>query len=127
LIPCNSSHEELSFYIPSDLSLPVLECYDPDTKTILFGVIRPNARFPVTRTMLATLADYAPLLPNLACIFSCSGRVADDMMDDDIIRVVRAFGGLKSIYLDGFKGPTDRTFIAILYACPDIEDIIISA
>jgi hypothetical protein len=127
LIPCNFSHEKLSFYIPSDFSLPVLERYGPDTKTILFGVIPPNARFPVTRTVLATLAEYAHLLPNLECIFSCSGRVVDDVTDDDIIPVVRAFPGLKSIYLDGFKGLTDRTFIAILYACPNIEDIIISA
>jgi len=127
LIPCNFSHEKLSFYIPSDFSLPVLERYGPATKTILFGVIPPNARFPVTRRVLGTLVEYADLLPNLECIFSCSGRVADDVTDDDVIRLVRAFRGLKSIYLDGFKGLTDRTFIAILYACPDIEDIIVSA
>jgi len=126
-IPCNFSHEKLSFYIPSDFSLAVLQRYGSETRTILFGVIPPNARFPVTRTVLGTLVEHADLLPNLECIFSCSGRVADDVTDDDVIRLVRAFRGLKSIYLEGFKGLTDRTFIAILYACPVIEDIIISA
>lgn len=71
--------------------------------------------------------DNAHLLPNLECIFSCSGNVAEDVTDEDVIALVRAYRGLKAIYLDGFKNLTDRTFIAILYACPDIEEIIISA
>jgi hypothetical protein len=127
LIPCNFSHEKLSFYVPSDFSLPVLERYGPATKIILFGVIPPNARFPVTRAVLDVLCESAHFLPRLECIFSCSGRVDDDVGDEDVVRVVRAFRGLKSVYLDGFRGLTDRTFIGILYACPDIEDIIISA
>lgn len=127
LIPCNFSHEKLSFYVPSDFSLPVLERYGRDTRTILFGVIPPNARFPVTRAVLDALCEYAHLLPHLECIFSCSGRVEDDVGDEDVVRVVRSFRGLKSIYLDGYKGLTDRSFIGILYACPGIEDIIISA
>ena len=71
--------------------------------------------------------DCAYLLPNLECLYSCSGNVADDVTDDDIIAVVRAYRGLKAIYLDGYKNLTDRTFIAILYACPSVEEIIISA
>jgi hypothetical protein len=53
--------------------------------------------------------------------------VSDDVTDDDLIPLFRAFRGLKSVYLDGYKTLTDRTFIAILYACLDIEEIIISA
>jgi len=126
-LPCNFANTKLSFYIPSDFSTHVLELYGSDTKTLLFGIIPPNARFPVTRRVLSTLVDNAHLLPNLECIFSCSGNVADDVTDEDIISLVRACRGLKAIYLDGFKNLTDRTFIAILYACPDIEEIIISA
>lgn len=107
--------------------MAVLQRYGPATRTILFGVIPPNARFQVTRRVLATLVEYASYLPDLECIFSCSGSVADDVTDEDMISVIRAFRGLKSIYLDGFKNLTDRTFIAILYACTDIEEIIISA
>jgi hypothetical protein len=127
LLPCNFSNHKLSFYVPSDFSIAVLERYGPDTHTIVFGVIQPNARFRVTRPVLATLFDYAHHLPNLECIFSCSGNVADDVTDEDILPLVRTFRGLKSIYLDGYKNLTDRTFIAILYACPDMEEIIISA
>jgi hypothetical protein len=127
LVPCNFSNNKLSFYVPSDFSVAVLERYGPVTTTILFGVIPPNARFPVTREVLRTLVDYAYLLPNLECIFSSSGRVADDVSDDDLVPLLRTFRGLKSIYLDGYKFLTDRTFIAILYACPEIEEIIISA
>jgi hypothetical protein len=126
-LPCNFANGKLSFYVPSDFSVQVLERYGPDTRTILFGIIHPNARFPVTREVLATLVDYSLYLPNLECIFSCSTNVAKNVTDEDIIPLVRAFQGLKSIYLDGYKSLTDRTFIAILYACPDIEDIIISA
>jgi len=126
-LPCNFANTKLSFYIPSDFSTHVLERYGRDTKTLLFGIIPPNARFPVTRRVLSTLVDSAYRLPTLECIFSCSGNVADDVTDDDIIALVRAYRGLKAIYLDGFKNLTDRTFIAILYACPDIEEIIISA
>ena len=126
-IPCNFAHHKLSFYVPSDFSAEVLERYGCDTKTILFGVIPPNARFPVTRSVIATLVEYSHYLPNLECIFSCSGNVADNVTDDDIIQLVRAFRGLKSVYLDGYKFLTDRTFIAILYACPEVEEIIISA
>jgi hypothetical protein len=126
-IPCNFANNKLSFHVPSDFSVEVLQRFGPDTKTILFGVIHPNARFPVTRPVLATLINYAYYLPSLECIFSCSGNVADDVTDDDIIQLVRSFRGLKSLYLDGYKYLTDRTFIAILYACPDVEEIIISA
>lgn len=126
-IPCNFSNGKLSFYIASDFSIPVLERYGPDTKTILFGVIPPNARFAVTRQVLATLVEYADYLPDLECIYSCSGNVDDDIDDDDLIPLVRSFRSLKSIYLDAYKILTDRTFIAILYACPEIEEIIISA
>jgi hypothetical protein len=126
-IPCNFANNKLSFYVPSDFSTAVLERYGRDTKTILFGVIHPNARFPVTRAVLATLVEYAYYIPNLECIFSCSGNVADDVTDDNIIQLVRTFRGLKSIYLDEYKHLTDRTFIAMLYACPNMEDIVISA
>ena len=126
-IPCNFANNKLSFYIPSDFSIPVLERYGPETKTILFGIIPPNARFPVTRNVLATLVENAHLLPNLECIFSCTPNVAGDITDDDIILFVRSFRALKSVYLDSFKNLTDRSFIALLYACPDIEDIVISA
>jgi len=126
-IPCNFAGAKLSFYIPSDFSVQVLERYGPETNTLLFGVIPPNARFRVTRDVIATVIEHAYLLPNLECIFSCSGNVGDDVTDDDIIPLVRTFRGLKSLYLDGYKHLTDRTFIAILYACPEIEEIIISA
>lgn len=126
-IPCNYANTKLSFYVPSDFCVAVLQRYGQNTKTIVFGVIYPNARFPVTREVLATLIEYEHLLPNLECIFSYSGNVASDVEDDDIIALVRTFRGLKSIYLEGYKTLTDRTFIAILYACPDIEEIIISA
>jgi len=126
-LPCNFANNKLSFYIPSDFSIEVLGRYGRDTTTILFGVIPPNARFPVTRSVIATLIDYSHYLPNLECIFSCSGNVAEDVTDDDIIQLARTFRRLKSIYLDGYKFLTDRTFIAILYACPDVEEIIISA
>jgi len=127
LLPCNFSNSKLSFYIPSDFSPSVLQTYGPHTKTILFGVIPPNARFPITSAVLATLVEYASYLPHLECIFSCSGNVSDDVTDDDIIPLIRAFRGLKSIYLDGYKNLTDRSFIAILYSCPEMEEIIISA
>ena len=126
-IPCNYANNKLSFYVPSDFSTEVLERYGPETKTILFGIIPPNARFQVTRQVIATLVEYAYRLPNLECIFSCSGNVAADVNDDDIISLVRTFKRLKSIYLDGYKSLTDRSFIAILYSCPAVEDIIISA
>jgi len=90
-------------------------------------VIPPNARFPVTPAVLATLVEYASYLPDLECIFSCSGNVSEEITDEDIVPLVRAFRGLKSIYLDGYKSLTDRTFIAILYSCPVMEEIIISA
>jgi hypothetical protein len=127
LLPCNFSHSKLSFYIPSDFSSSVLQTYGPHTTTILFGVIPPNARFPVTPSVLATLVEHASFLPNLECIFSCSGNVSEDVTDDDIVPLIRAFRGLKSIYLDGYKNLTDRTFIAILYSCSEMEDIVISA
>ena len=126
-VPCNFADNKLSFYIPSDFSIAVLERYGPYTKTIVFGVIKPNARFPITREVIATLVEYAHLLPDLECIFSYSGNVASDIGDDEIISLVRTFRGLRSIYLDGYKNLTDRTFIAILYACPNIQEIIISA
>ena len=90
-------------------------------------MIPPNARFPITPSVLATLLEHALFLPNLECIFSCSGNVSDDVTDDDIVPLIRAFRGLKSIYLDGYRNLTDRTFIAILYSCPEMEEIIISA
>jgi len=126
-LPCNFSNSKLSFYIPSDFSPSVLQTYGPQTRTILFGVIPPNARFPVTPAVLATLVEYASYLPDLECIFSCSGNVSEEITDEDIVPLVRAFRGLKSIYLDGYKSLTDRTFIAILYSCPVMEEIIISA
>jgi hypothetical protein len=126
-VPCNFSLNKLSFYVPSDFSIPVLERYGPSTRTIVFGVIAPNARFHVTKQVIATLITHAYLLPNLECIFSYSGNVASDLGDDEIISLVRTFRDLKSIYLEGYKSLTDRTFIAILYACPGIEEIIISA
>jgi len=126
-LPCNFSNSKLSFYIPSDFSPSVLQTYGPQTRTILFGVIPPNARFPVTPAVLATLVEYASYLPDLECIFSCSGNVSEEITDEDIVPLVRAFRGLKSIYLDGYKSLTDRTFIAILYSCPEMEEIIISA
>jgi hypothetical protein len=126
-IPCNYANNKLSFYIPSDFSPAVLSHYGPKTKTIVFGVIPPNARFQVTKQIINTLIEYAHTLPNLECIFSCSGNVAEDITDDDIVSLLRAFRGLTSIYLDGYKTLTDRSFIAILYTCPHIQEIIISA
>src|SRR5579859_6875531 len=99
-LPCNFANGKLSFYVPSDFSIEVLEHYGAETSTILFGFIPPNARFEVTRQVLATLVEYAYLLPNLECVFSCSGRVAGDVGDEDLVALVRAFRGLKSIYLD---------------------------
>jgi hypothetical protein len=126
-VPCNFANAKLSFYIPSDFSTAVLERYGPYTKIIVFGVIKPNARFQVTREVIATLIEYVYFLPDLECIFSYSGNVSPEVGDEEIISLVRAFRGLRSLYLDGYRTLSDRTFITILYACPLIEEIIISA
>jgi hypothetical protein len=126
-IPCNFSRGKLSFYVPSDFSLAVLQRYGPQTHTLVFGTIPPNARFRVTRQVLATLVEYSYLLPSLECIFSWSGNVAGDVADEDILPVVRSFRGLKSIYLEGYPLLTDKTFIGTLSACPELTEIIISA